>query len=67
MGDETVPSDFSKLNIPETKEEGLEAFMAKDAAVQKKMIEKLRKNPIDPKKYKGKVQKIDFTEEEAKK
>lgn len=66
MGDQT-PSDFSKLNIPDTKEEDLESYMARDMAVQKKTAEKLRKNPIDPKKYKGKVQKIDFSEDDAKK
>jgi hypothetical protein len=60
MGD--LPDRFKDVD---TSNAGLEDFLAKDAAIQKKMAEKLRKNPIDPKKYKGKIQKIDFSEEPA--
>jgi hypothetical protein len=49
--------------IKNASNEDLEGYLAKDALLQKKMVEHLRKNPIDLKKYKGKIQRIDFSKE----
>ena len=54
-----LPDRFKDVD---TSNAGLEDYLAKDAAVQKEMAKKLRK-PFDLKKYKGKIQRIDFSEE----
>jgi hypothetical protein len=53
--------------IKNASNENLEQQLDDMLATQKKMVEHLRKNPINLKKYKGKIQKIDFSEEEGKK